>query len=65
LFEQLLIDAAWRARRLSIADDLLAERTTKRPRNIWGWTQYARVLEALGASGASAAAHRADALRAS
>ena len=65
LFEQLLIDAAWRARRLSIADDLLAERTTKRPRNIWGWSQYARVLDALGASGASAAAHRADALRAS
>ena len=65
LFEQLLIDAAWRARRLSIADDLLAERTAKRPRNIWGWSQYARVLDALGASGAAAAAHRADALRAS
>lgn len=65
LFEQLLIDAAWRARRLPVADELLAERTTKRPRNIWGWRLYAQVLDALGASGASAAAHRADALRAS
>ena len=65
LFEQLLIDAACRARRLPLADELLAERTTKRPRNIWGWRQYARVLDALGASGAAAAAHRADALRAS
>jgi tetratricopeptide (TPR) repeat protein len=65
LFDLMLIDAAVRARRLTIADELLAERTTKRPRNIWGWSQYAKVLDALGASGASAAAHRADALRAS
>jgi len=65
LFEQVLIDAAVRSHRFAIADELLAERTAKRPRNIWGWSQYAKVLDALGASGAAAAAHRADALRAS
>jgi tetratricopeptide (TPR) repeat protein len=36
LFEQLLIDAAWRGGRLAEADQLLTERLTRRPRNRWG-----------------------------
>jgi tetratricopeptide (TPR) repeat protein len=55
LFEQLLIDAAWRARRLDVAESLLAERMARRPRNIWGWKHYAAVLEARGASAATGA----------
>jgi len=63
LFEQLLIDAAWRDRRLPVALELLAERTGKRPGNVWGWKHYAAVLDALG-SGEAARAHRAlDRLR--
>ena len=57
LFEQLLIDAAWRDRRLHVALELLAERTGRRPGNIWGWKHYAAVLDALG-SGDAARAHR-------
>lgn len=57
LFEQLLIDAAWRDRRLPVALDLLADRTVRRPGNIWGWKHYAAVLGALG-SGDAARAHR-------
>ena len=64
LFDQLLIDAALRGARLDVAADLLAERTTRRPRNLWAWTHYAAVLAAQGASGAAAAARRAAALRA-
>jgi tetratricopeptide (TPR) repeat protein len=36
LFEQLLIDAAWRGRRLAEAERLLADRLAWRPRNRWG-----------------------------
>jgi len=57
LFEQLLIDAAWRDRRLHVAFDLLADRVGRRPGNIWGWKHYAEVLGALG-SGDAARAHR-------
>jgi hypothetical protein len=57
LFEQLLIDGAWRDRRLPVALDLLADRTGRRPGNIWGWRHYAAVLAALG-SGDAARAHR-------
>src|SRR5262249_26997709 len=63
LFDQLLIDAAWRGRRFDVATELLAERTTRRPRNIWGWKHYAAVLDARGASGAAAARGALDALR--
>jgi hypothetical protein len=64
LFDQLLIDAAWRGRRLDTATDLLVERTTRRPRNVWGWKHYAAVLDERGASGGAAEARGAlDALR--
>jgi tetratricopeptide (TPR) repeat protein len=63
LFDQLLIDAAWRGRRLDAAAELLAERTTRRPRNIWGWKHYAAVLDAQGGSGAADARGTLDALR--
>jgi tetratricopeptide (TPR) repeat protein len=63
LFDQLLIDAAWRGRRLDTATELLAERTTRRPRNIWAWKHYAAVLDARGASGAAFARGALDALR--
>ncbi len=63
LFEQLLIDAAWRARRLDVAESLLVERITRRPRNVWGWKHYAAVLEAHGASGAASARRELERLR--
>jgi tetratricopeptide (TPR) repeat protein len=53
LFDQLLIDAAWRAGRLDVAGELLAERTSRRPRNIWAWKHYAAVLGARGAPSAA------------
>ena len=63
LFEQLLIDAAWRDQRLPVALDLLAERTGRRPGNIWGWKHYAAVLGALGSSDATGARRTLDRLR--
>ena len=63
LFEQLLIDSAWRARRLDVAAALLAERTTRRPGNLWGWKHYAAVLDALDAGGALAARRELERLR--
>ena len=63
LFEQLLIDAAWRARRLDAAESLLAERIARRPRNVWGWRHYAAVLEARRASGAADARHELERMR--
>jgi len=36
LFDQLLIDAAWRGRRVDAARELLAERLRWRPNNRWG-----------------------------
>ena len=63
LFEQLLIDAAWRGRRLDLAAELLAERTMRRPRNIWGWKQSLTVLTATRSPKAAAAARALDALR--
>ncbi|MGH7719033.1 MAG: tetratricopeptide repeat protein, partial [Gemmatimonadaceae bacterium] len=64
LFEQLLIDAAWRARRLDVAATLLEERTASRPGNRWGWKHRAAVLSALGAPGAAGAHRELDRLRA-
>lgn len=63
LFEQLLIDAAWRDRRLPVALDLLADRTGRRPGNIWGWKHYAAVLGALGSAEAARAHRTLDWLR--
>jgi hypothetical protein len=63
LFDQLLIDAAWRSGRLHVAADLLAERTSRRPGNVWGWKHYHSVLVALGSADAVAAARMLDRLR--
>jgi len=63
VFDQLLIDAARRARRFEVAAELLAERTQRRARNIWAWKEYAGVLGAMGAPGARAAGNRLDQLR--
>ena len=63
LFEQLLIDAAWRDRRLPVALELLADRTARRPGNVWGWKHYASVLEALGSADAASAQRTLDRLR--
>ena len=48
LFDQLLIDAAWRGGRLDEADDLLGERLAWRPRNRWGLKHQQAVREARG-----------------
>ncbi|HWZ58653.1 MAG TPA: tetratricopeptide repeat protein [Gemmatimonadaceae bacterium] len=48
LFDQLLIDAAWRGGRLDVAADLLAERVSRRPHNRWGQKHYAAVLGVRG-----------------
>ncbi|HEX9484029.1 MAG TPA: tetratricopeptide repeat protein [Gemmatimonadaceae bacterium] len=63
LFEQLLIDGAWRAPAPRIAAELLAERTTRRPRHRWGWRHYAAVLDALRAPGATDAWRQVEQLR--
>jgi hypothetical protein len=65
LFDQLLIDAAHRGHRFDVAAELLAERTSRRPRNIWAWREYAQVLDAIGSPSAAAASRRLDELRAS
>ncbi|MEP6689576.1 MAG: tetratricopeptide repeat protein [Gemmatimonadaceae bacterium] len=61
LFEQLLIDSALRARRWSLAQELLAERTTLRPHNAWAWRHYVAALDATNPA-AAAAARRTGAL---
>lgn len=63
IFDQLLIDAALRARQFHVAHELLAERTGLRPGNIWGWKHYARVLQALGSPQATEAQRMLDRLR--
>jgi hypothetical protein len=63
VFHRLLIDSAWRAGRLEIAAALLAERVAARPRNLWGWRHYARVLEARGSADAGPARREHDRLR--
>jgi tetratricopeptide (TPR) repeat protein len=63
LFDQLLIDAARRGGRLHDASSLLAERTARRPLNIWAWREYATVLGSIGMPAAAAASRRADQLR--
>jgi hypothetical protein len=63
LFDQLLIDSAWRSNQLDVAAELLAERVARRPRNIWGWKHYATVLAAAHVPGASDAARTLEVLR--
>ena len=46
LFDQLLIDAAWRGGRLAEADQLLTERLTWRPGNHWGLKHQRAVRDA-------------------
>jgi tetratricopeptide (TPR) repeat protein len=48
LFARLLIEAAIRAGRLTLARALLAERTAQKPGSRWTWQRYAGVAEALG-----------------
>jgi hypothetical protein len=64
VFDQLLIDAAWRARRADVAVELLQERTTARPSNLWGWKHRALVLEASAPAAAVTAWRELDRLRA-
>jgi tetratricopeptide (TPR) repeat protein len=63
IFEQLLIDAAWRDKQLHVALDLLAERTGRRPGNIWAWKHYTAVLRALGSGEATRASRTLERLR--
>jgi tetratricopeptide (TPR) repeat protein len=56
LFDQLLIDSAWRGNRLDVANELLAERVAARPENRWGLKHHAAVLERRGTLGAARAA---------
>jgi hypothetical protein len=51
----MLVDAAVRTDPV-LARALLAERTAAKPLNAWGWSKYADVLEATGASDKSATA---------
>lgn len=64
VFEQLMIDAACRARRLDDARELLAERLARRPNNRWGLRHQGAVLDALGAAGSAAPRRALDRLRA-
>ncbi len=57
LWEQMLIDAALKDGRLTLARALLSERVQQRPRNIWGWTHTARAAEELGDRAAASAAN--------
>jgi hypothetical protein len=63
IFEQLLIDAAWRDNQLHVARDLLAERTGRRPGNIWAWKHYTAVLRALGSDETTRASRTLERLR--
>jgi hypothetical protein len=64
LVAMILIDAAIKAERLSLARALLAERAALKPRDPWTWRAYGGVLERLGdrsgATRASARARNAD-----
>jgi hypothetical protein len=48
LFAQILIDAAIKAKRLTLARSLLSERTALRPKNVRAWRQLAFVLRQMG-----------------
>jgi hypothetical protein len=48
LFARVLIEAAIRASRLTLARALLAERTAQKPNSRWSWRRFADVAGALG-----------------
>jgi tetratricopeptide (TPR) repeat protein len=56
LFAQMLIDAALRDGRFTLARALLAERTGLRPRNAWGWKHASLAAAGLGDDVAAQAA---------
>jgi predicted Zn-dependent protease len=60
LFQEMMIDAALRAGRIDQAKILLAAPLDRRPRNAWGWRQYAQALDRFGDDG-GAARSRAEA----
>lgn len=61
LFDQILIDAAVRAERWTVARALLSERTALKPKNVRAWRQLGLVLKAMGDdSGAQRAGIKGD-----
>ena len=59
-----LLESALRAGRDDLASALIAERLSLRPSSVYGWTQQARLREALGdTEGANEAGQRASTLR--
>ncbi|HWQ37288.1 MAG TPA: tetratricopeptide repeat protein [Burkholderiales bacterium] len=48
LFDQVLIDAAWKDRRYTLARALLSERAQARPRNAWNRARLSEAIVALG-----------------
>ena len=48
LFAEILIDAAIRAERWTLARSLLSERTVLKPKNVRAWRQFTMVLKAVG-----------------
>lgn len=66
IFAQVLIEAAIKAKRLTLARSLLAERVAEKPNSRGTWLKYAETLDGLGdAERAAAARERADAVLAS
>lgn len=62
LFEQLLIDSAWRGNRLDEAEQLLRDRLAWRPQNRWGLRHQRAVLDARGGSGSARVSRELDRL---
>jgi hypothetical protein len=62
IFNLMLIEAALRGGRASLARALLSERVTLRPRSLGNWTRYAAALDATGDRRAGAALQRRDEL---
>ena len=48
LFAQILLDATIGAKRYDMAQTLLSQRLTLRPKSVGGWQKYAQVLQAAG-----------------
>ena len=66
VFNQVLIEAAIRGKRLTLARALLSERLAEKPNSRGSWLKYAETLDALGDKDRAAAAReRADAVLAS